>query len=100
MAGMNQRDRERRRRDREPRRSVYSHPHCANRCRGAAEHADSHKLLQQSALLAPPSGVTAHSVVTTVITAPTQLFKDPIHVSCSRTDLAAIAASQPSRSAS
>ena len=30
-----------------------------------------------SALPAPPSGVTAHGVVTTVITAPAQLFKDP-----------------------
>src|SRR5258708_31964719 len=30
-----------------------------------------------SAILAPPPGVTAHSVVTTVITAPAQLFKDP-----------------------
>src|SRR6266567_228267 len=30
-----------------------------------------------SALLAPPSGVTAHGVVTTVIAAPAQLFEDP-----------------------
>src|SRR5467141_116726 len=30
-----------------------------------------------SALLAPPSGVTPHGVVTTVIAAPTQLFEDP-----------------------
>ena len=30
-----------------------------------------------SALLAPPSGVTAHGVVTAVIAAPAQLFEDP-----------------------